>query len=83
MIANQTRAKTEQLAKTHWLITSARVLQVILERTAVWVRNISIEIVCFFSDEHTIWQPLAEPLGSTEARLKNTAIEVTLVSCKI
>jgi len=26
MIANQTRAKTEQLAKTHWLITSARVL---------------------------------------------------------
>jgi len=29
------------------------------------------------------WQPLAEPLGSVEAWLKNTAIEVTLVSCKI
>jgi len=26
MIANQTRAKTEQLAKMLWLITSARVL---------------------------------------------------------
>jgi len=26
MSANQTRAKTEQLAKTHWLITPAHVL---------------------------------------------------------
>jgi len=26
MIASKTRATTEQLAKTHWLITSARVL---------------------------------------------------------
>jgi len=26
MIANQTLAKTELLAKTHWLITTARVL---------------------------------------------------------
>jgi len=46
MIANQTRAKTEQLAKTHWLIISARVLQAIQERAAVWVRNISLEILC-------------------------------------
>jgi len=53
MIANQTRAKTEQLAKTHWLITSARVLQAIQERTAVRARNISLEIMCFFSDEQT------------------------------
>jgi len=29
------------------------------------------------------WQPFVEPLDSMKARLKNTAIEVTLVSCKI
>ena len=35
MTATQTRAKTEQLAKIYWLITTALVLQAIQEKTAL------------------------------------------------
>jgi len=54
MTAKRTRAKTDQLAKTYWLITTAPVLQAIQERTAMWVRNIGFGMLCCFSDEQPI-----------------------------